>query len=178
MKRIIVYLGILALLIALSTPVCLLAQNAKGDKTHTMEQTKTKKKNKTPVSIKRMEPSVPPGQVDKAQAGDKEEGYEKTGEIGRKEGWDNDSRLRSSERSSDKKLQKVVNKEKRATIKERKKVLKTEKKAEKARIEAQKVKERKMKQLDKDEKRNRKELKDIKEERERLLKEAQTRLEQ
>lgn len=173
MKRFFFFSGILALLIAINTPISLLAQNAKGNKKDKTEQTKVKQKNKTPVSVKQAEPSVPPGQVGKEDADNKEKGYEKTSGIGKKEGWDKDNRLKTSDKTNKKELQKAVDKEKKAAIKEHKKVLKTEKKAQKAREKAMKAKEKKIKKLNKDEKRNKKELKEIKEEKEKLLKDTQ-----
>lgn len=128
MKKVIVYPLLIAFAIAVSFPVKSIAQNDKPGKKEKTESVAKTKKVVTPPPPAVPDPPVPPGQVGKTDPNEKEQGYEKTGDKGRKEGWDKE-KTSVDNKAAQKELKKVERKRNKELRKAEKKRLKEERKA-------------------------------------------------
>jgi len=128
MKRVIVYPLLLAFAMFMSCPVISLAQTDKpGKKAKTETGTKTKKVV-IPAPPATPDAPVPPGQIDKTNPNEKEHGFEKTGDKGRKEGWDKD-KAPADHKAAQKELKKAEKKRNKELRKAEKRRLKEARKA-------------------------------------------------
>jgi hypothetical protein len=145
MKNNLMVVSLIALMIAIITPMKLSAQNPNAEKAKTKNQ-KTEnvdKPHKPGITI--TPGDVPPGQDGKAVKNDKVKGYEKTGDTGKKEGWSKESQNSKGEpgimknekamQKEMKKAEKMKKKEARRAEKEAKKQMKA---ADQKRVKSEK----------------------------------------
>ncbi len=197
MKKTTIYTLLLACAIAIAVPVSVSAQSVVEDQQKKIEKAEKKEKKEKERHARAVEapvpPSapVPPGREGKAESSDNVKGYEKTSEIGNKEGWNKDGgavtekdiKKAEKEIKRDKKdikraSETVKNNEKavkeaKKGIKEEKRIAKAERKATKARLKEMKKQQREAKRLRKAEINKQDELKDIREDKIILEKEIQ-----